>query len=106
VLAPWASQVNVTCSCGSPGLSIRALFAKHRVHQRTVRQALAEARPSARKVPERVASVLGPQVATVRRWLVTDQEVPLKQRHTARRVYQRLLEEEGVVVAGSTVQPS
>lgn len=86
------------------GLSIRALSEKHRVHRRTVRQALADATPPARKVPERVAPVLGPHVATVRRWLVADQQVPPKQRHTARRVYQRLVEEEGVVVAESSVR--
>ncbi|MFW6188755.1 MAG: IS21 family transposase, partial [Actinomycetota bacterium] len=86
------------------GLSIRALSEKHRVHRRTVRQALADATPPARKVPVRVAPVLGPHVATVRGWLVADQNVPPKQRHTARRVYQRLVEEEGVVVAESSVR--
>ena len=48
------------------GLSIRALSEKHKVHRRTVRQALADATPPARKVPVRVAPVLGPPVATVR----------------------------------------
>ena len=86
------------------GLSIRALSEKHRVHRRTVRQALADATPPARKVPHWMAPVLGPHVATVRRWLVVDQDVPPKQRHTARRVYQRLVEEEGVVVAESSVR--
>ena len=86
------------------GLSIRALSEKHKVHRRTVRQALADATPPARKVPVRVAPVLGPHVATVRRWLIADQDVPPKQRHTARRVWQRLVEEEGVVVAESSVR--
>jgi lambda repressor-like predicted transcriptional regulator len=35
------------------GLSIRALAAKHRVHRRTVREALASAVPPGRKSPER-----------------------------------------------------
>ena len=86
------------------GLSIRALSEKHKVHRRTVRQALADATPPARKVPVRVAPVLGPHVATVRRWPIADQDVPPKQRHTARRVWQRLVEEEGVVVAESSVR--
>ncbi|WP_298587976.1 hypothetical protein [uncultured Kocuria sp.] len=86
------------------GLSIRALSEKHKVHRRTVRQALVDATPPARKVPVRVAPVLGPHVATVRRWLIADQDVPPKQRHTARRVWQRLVEEEGVVVAESSVR--
>lgn len=85
-------------------MSIRALAVKYKVHRRTVRQALADATPPARKVPVRVAPVLGEHVDTVRGWLIADKEVPRKQRHTARRVWQRLVEEEGVVVAESSVR--
>ncbi|THI95763.1 IS21 family transposase, partial [Nocardioides sp.] len=85
-------------------LSIRALAEKHRVHRRTVRAALDQAIPPARKPPERVAPVLGPHVALIRSWLTADLTAPRKQRHTARRVWQRLLEEEGVVVAESSVR--
>ena len=85
-------------------MSIRALAEKYKVHRRTVRQALADATPPARKIPARVAPVLGPHVATVRGWLVADQDVPRKQRHTARRVWQRLLEEHGAEVAESSVR--
>lgn len=85
-------------------MSIRALAVKHKVHRRTVRQALADATPPARKAPDRVAPVLGPHVATVRGWLVADKQAPRKQRHTARRVFQRLVEEEGVEVAESSVR--
>lgn len=77
------------------GLSIRALAERHRVHRSTVRAALGDATPPARKVPARVAPVLGPHVATVRGWLEADRDAPRKQRHTARRVWQRLIEEEG-----------
>ena len=86
------------------GLSIRALAAKYRVHRRTVRQALDDAVPPPRKVPQRSAPALGPHEATVRRWLIEDLDAPKKQRHTARRVWQRLLEEEGAVVAESSVR--
>lgn len=86
------------------GLSIRALADKHKVHRRTVRAALADAVPPPRKAPERVAPVLGPHEATVRAWLTKDLEAPKKQRHTARRVWQRLIEEEGVAVAESSVR--
>jgi transposase len=86
------------------GLSVRALAARHRVHRRTVRQALADAVPPAPKAPQRVSPVLGPHVATVRGWLVADRDAPRKQRHTARRVWQRLIEEEGVQVAESSVR--
>jgi transposase len=86
------------------GLSIRALAARHRVHRRTVREALADAVPPPRKTPQRVAPVLGPHEATIRRWLTEDLDAPRKQRHTARRVWQRLVEEEGAVVAESSVR--
>jgi transposase len=51
-----------------------------------------------------VAPVLGPYEATIRGWLVADLSAPRKQRHTARRIWQRLLEEEGAVVAESSVR--
>ena len=43
-------------------------------------------------------------MATVRGWLIADKDVHRKQRHTARRVWQRLVEEEGVQVAESSVR--
>ena len=86
------------------GLSIRALAVRHQVHRRAVRQALADAVPPPRKAPERAAPVLGPHLATVRGWLTDDLAAPRKQRHTARRVWQRLIEEEGVRVAESSVR--
>ncbi len=85
-------------------MSIRALADKHKVHRRTVRAALADAVPPARKPPARTAPVLGLHEATIRRWLTEDLDAPKKQRHTARRVWQRLLEEENAVVAESSVR--
>jgi transposase len=40
----------------------------------------------------------------IRAWLVADREVPAKQRHTARRIWQRLVAEYGAAVAESTVR--
>ena len=71
------------------GLSVRALARRYGVHRRAVRQALAEAVPPARKTPARSAPVLGSHVDTMRRWLVADESARRKQRHTARRVWQR-----------------
>jgi transposase len=86
------------------GLSVRALAARHGVHRRTVRQALADAVPPAPKAPVRVSPALGPHAATVRGWLLADVDAPRKQRHTARRVWQRLIEEQGAQVAESSVR--
>ena len=86
------------------GLSVRALAARHGVHRRTVPQALASAVPPERKTPVRARPVLGGYEEVVRGWLRADLGAPVKQRHTARRVWRRLIEEDGVEVAESTVR--
>src|SRR6266511_1949004 len=68
------------------GVSIRGLAERHRVHRRTVREAVRSAVPAPRKTPVRAASA------------------PREQRHTARRVWQRLRGEHGAEVAESTVR--
>ncbi len=86
------------------GLSIRALAARYRVHRRSVREALADAVPPVRKAPVRVAPALGAYKAVVRGWLEADRRAPREQRHTARRVWQRLVAEYGAQVSESTVR--
>ena len=83
---------------------MRALARRHRVHRRTVRQALAGAVPPARKLTPRPAPALDPYRATIRAWLTADLAAPRKQRHTARRVWQRLVDEHGATVSESTVR--
>lgn len=85
-------------------LSIRELADKHRVHRRTVRQALASSVPPPRRVyPRRQRPAIDPWVSIIDSWLMADREVPRKQRHTARRVWQRLVAEHGATLAEVTV---
>ena len=84
--------------------SIRELAVRHHVHRRTVRQALASAVPPARKdYRPRPRPAIDRYAEVIDSWLVADREVPRKQRHTARRVWQRLVAEHGAAVAEVTV---
>ncbi len=70
------------------GSSIRELAGRHRVHRRTVRQALDSAVPPPRKpYSQRTRPAIDPYVPVIDGWLLADKEVPRKQRHTARRVW-------------------
>lgn len=87
------------------GLSTHALARRYGVHRRTVRQALVSAVPPERKRPVgRPAPALGAWREWIDRVLIADQSAPRKQRHTAKRLCDRLAEEHGVVVAGSTMR--
>ena len=86
------------------GVSVRQLAERHQVHRRTVRQALASAIPPPRKAyARRARPAIDPWAQVIDGWLVADREVPRKQRHTARRVWQRLVAEHGAVLAEVTV---
>ena len=87
------------------GLSIRALADRHGVHRRTVRQALDNAEPLPRKTPVRRSARLESLKTLIDGMLQVDLDAPRKQRHTARRILARLVDEHGVTgVAYSTVR--
>jgi transposase len=77
------------------GLSVRALAGRHGVHRRTVRQALESAAPPERKPRRGVSWRLEPFKPAIDAMLVEDTTAPRKQRHTARRILARLIEEHG-----------
>ncbi len=86
------------------GSSIRELADSNRVHRRTVRAALEDAVPASRKPPVLEFPVSGVWEPIVRGWLVADQLVHRKQRHTAQRVWERLVEEHDAAISASTVR--
>lgn len=55
-------------------------------------------------MPDRPAPSLDRWKPTIDGWLEADRSAPRKQRHTARRVWQRLGEEHGAAVGESTVR--
>ena len=88
-----------------PDVSVRELSRRFRVHRRDVRAALKSAVPPPRKAgPARPAPKLDPFKAIIDAWLEADKDAPRKQRHTARRVWERLVDEHAAEVAEPTVR--
>ena len=85
--------------------TIAGVAAKFGVHRRMVRQALAGAVPPPRQYSARAKPKLDAVVAFIDAVLEVDRQAPRKQRHTARRIYRRMLTEfPDAVVAESTVR--
>src|SRR5689334_21825216 len=84
-------------------MSIRSLARKYDVHRRTVRQAIASPLPPDRKVPVRAAPVREAVTGWIDEMLREDLAAPSKQRHTARRIFERLADEHAAQVSYSYV---
>jgi transposase len=78
------------------GLSIRGLARKYEVHRRLVREALGSAWPTPRKPSPPRRWRLDPFKPLIDQMLRADLDAPRKQRHTATRVYDRLVAEHGM----------
>jgi transposase len=85
------------------GLSIRALSDKYGVHRRTVREAIKSVVPPQRRSPQRATPVLNQIRGWVDEMLREDLQAPRKQRHTARRIFDRLVDEHGAGMSYSYV---
>ena len=85
--------------------SIRKIAREHHYSRKTVRKATQDA-----SVPEYHLSVpkpypvMGPYLPIIERWLREDKYRPKKQRHTAHRIYERLVDEQGFTGCERTVR--
>lgn len=87
------------------GWSIRQLSRQLHLARQTVRKTLSSAEPPQYHLTKpRPCPTIGPFADTIRAWLDQDRLAPAKQRHTARRIYDRLVEEYGFSGAESTVR--
>ncbi len=84
--------------------SIRQIARETGHTRRTVRKALAGQEPKYRREKEPACPVMDPVAGIVEGWLRADREQPVKQRHTAHRVWQRLVDEHGFTGAEPTVR--
>ena len=76
------------------GWSIRRLAKVLAINRITVRKALAATEiPRYRLSVEKPAPIMGPMKGLIEQWLKEDANRPREQRHTARRIYRRLMEE-------------
>lgn len=75
------------------GLGTRKLAERYRVGRETVRMALRNAQPPERKTPVRGSRKLGEFKMAIEVMLREDLTAPRKQRHTATRIFARLVDE-------------
>jgi transposase len=84
-------------------MSIRALADKYGVHRRTVREAIDSPIPPPRKTSPRRTLVLDTVRGAIDAMLREDLTAPRKQRHTAKRIFERLREEQDARLSYSYV---
>lgn len=86
------------------GKSIHALAREFGFHRTTIRKVLAGVTPEYRRTQEPMHPVMDEWIATIDAWLTADRDRPKKQRHTARRIFDRLRDELGFTGSDSTVR--
>jgi transposase len=75
------------------GVSIRQIQRETGFHFETIKKILAHPSPPEFQTPKRPKTKIGPYLERVAGIIQADQEVPRKQRHTAKRIFQRLQQE-------------
>ena len=75
------------------GVSIRQIQRETGLHFETIKKILAHASPPEFQCPERPQPKIGPFLDRISDILKADRELPKKQRHTAKRIFERIREE-------------
>ena len=75
------------------GVSIRQIQRETGLHFETIKKILAHSLPLEFQCPERPQPKLGPYLERISEILEADKQRPKKQRHTAKRIFERLCEE-------------
>ena len=86
------------------GKGIRAIAREYGHSRKTIRKALNGLEPQYRRKQQAKAPVMDPVSGIVESWLKEDRDRPRKQRHTARRVFTRLVAEHGFQGSEVTVR--
>jgi hypothetical protein len=73
--------------------SVKSVAKKFGVHRRMVRQALADANPPGRKIPERKRPRIDSVAEFIDQILAGDGNAPRKQKHTSHRIWRRIHQE-------------
>jgi len=77
----------------SRGRSIRQIQRETAPHFTPIKKILAQSSPPESQCPDRPQPKIGPHLERIREILETDEILPKKQRHTARRILERIREE-------------
>jgi transposase len=86
-------------------ISMRQACSEYHLNFRTVRKVVRHAEPPPLRAPQsRARPVLGPFLPVLRQLIDGDRHAPPKQRHTARRIYERLRDEHGYAGCPSIVR--
>jgi transposase len=87
------------------GWSVRRISRQLDLARQTVRKAMANPEPPRYHLSRpRPCPIMGPYAEVIRGWLVQDLRAPPKQRHTGKRIYDRLVAEYGFRGAESSVR--
>jgi transposase len=98
-------QEAVRKACLRDGKSQRAVSRELGMARNTVSKLLKESEPPRYRLSkEKARPVLDTYMSIIRAWLEADESAPKKQRHTAKRIYDRLVEEYGYRGCESTIR--